>query len=220
MTVSRFSVTTPARHPRLLIVPGLHDSGPVHWQTWLQGLHRGAVRVEVGDWHAPDLDRWSDAIARTLASQPHHGEPWWVAAHSFGCLGVVHHLLQRPDLPIEAALLVAPADPDKFGLAHRLSHDPLPTQATLIASSDDPWLSAEQARLWAGRWGCGWHLLNGAGHINAEAGFGPLPLAQRWVQAQQRRRARERRGAVESGASAGSTRSAGSPDWASWQRAA
>lgn len=31
---------------RLLIVPGLNDSGPAHWQTWLQGLHRGAVRVQ------------------------------------------------------------------------------------------------------------------------------------------------------------------------------
>ncbi len=194
---SSFSVTTPSRAPRLLIVPGLHDSGPVHWQTWLQSLHRGAVRIERDDWQTPDLDGWADAIARTLQAQPRRGEPWWVAAHSFGCLGLVRHLAQRPDLPIEAALLVAPADPDKFGLADALLQTALPTQATLIASSDDPWLSAAQARRWADRWQCGWHLLQGAGHINAEAGFGPLPLAQRWVQAQQRRRARERREAIE-----------------------
>jgi len=22
---------------RLLVIPGLHDSGPAHWQSWLQG---------------------------------------------------------------------------------------------------------------------------------------------------------------------------------------
>ena len=30
--------------PRVLIIPGLHDSGPTHWQTWLQGQYRDARR--------------------------------------------------------------------------------------------------------------------------------------------------------------------------------
>ena len=35
--------------PRLLVIPGLHDSGPAHWQSWLQSLHSGAIRVRQRD---------------------------------------------------------------------------------------------------------------------------------------------------------------------------
>src|SRR5688572_8243008 len=51
---------------RLLIVPGLGDSGPAHWQTWLQHGDRHALRVRQRDWTSPDLDRWAARIASTL----------------------------------------------------------------------------------------------------------------------------------------------------------
>ena len=165
--------------PRLLIVPGLHDSGAAHWQSWLQALHHDAVRVEQDDWEHPDLARWAGRIAQTLAR--HGGGPWLVAAHSFGCLALARHVVLRPDLPLAAALLVAPADPDKFGVGASLPHAALGLPSTLVASDTDPWMSAAKATLWAGRWGSELINLGDAGHINAEAGFGPLPLAQRWV---------------------------------------
>ena len=43
--------------PRLLIVPGLQDSGPAHWQSWLQGQYRDSLRVRQRNWGEPDLDR-------------------------------------------------------------------------------------------------------------------------------------------------------------------
>jgi len=46
----------------LLIVPGLHDSGPAHWQSWLQSLHRGALRAQQRDWSDPQLERWADRV--------------------------------------------------------------------------------------------------------------------------------------------------------------
>jgi predicted alpha/beta hydrolase family esterase len=52
--------------PRLLIVPGLHDSGPAHWQSWLEAQEPGARRVVQRDWQAPDLERWA---ARELRPQ-------------------------------------------------------------------------------------------------------------------------------------------------------
>lgn len=96
---------------RLLIVPGLHDSGPAHWQTWLQAGDRHALRVEQRNWSTPDLARWSARIASTLERAG--PGPWVAVAHSFGCLALVHHLAQRPGTGLAAALLVAPADPDK-----------------------------------------------------------------------------------------------------------
>ena len=161
--------------PRLLIVPGLGDSGPAHWQTWLQQGDRHAVRVRQRDWKSPDLDRWAARIASTLERAG--PGPWIAAAHSFGCLALVRHLAQRPRSNIAAALLVAPADPAKFGVGSLLPTSTLPTPSTLVGSETDPWMSAAEARRWASHW----VNLGAAGHINAEAGFGPLPLARRWV---------------------------------------
>lgn len=180
-----------ARAPRLLIVPGLHDSGPAHWQSWLQSHYRHSLRVVQRDWSTPDLERWAARIGATL-DRAGPG-PWIAAAHSFGCLALVRHLADRPDSPLRAVLLVAPAEPDKFGLAEALPQRALPLPSLLVASQTDPWMSAASARRWAARWGAHWINLGDAGHINAEAGFGPLPLARRWVIAMQQRFARETR---------------------------
>ena len=167
--------------PRLLIIPGLADSGPAHWQTWLQSQQPGALRVRQRDWLTPDLDRWAARIASTLEFVG--AGPWVAAAHSFGCLALVRHLALNPHSPLVGALLVAPADPDRFGIAGLLPIRPLPIPATLVYSETDPWLAASSARRWAARWGSSAVNLGAAGHINAEAGFGPLPLAQRWLAA-------------------------------------
>lgn len=177
--------------PRLLIVPGLHDSDATHWQTWLQGLYRHSQRVVQRDWAAPDLERWSARIHNTL-DRAGPG-PWIAAAHSFGCLALVHHLARQPDTPIHAALLVAPAEPDRFGLADSLPQTRLPVMSTVVARQTDRWMSAASAQRWAHRWGSHWINLGDAGHFNSEAGFGPLPLAKRWVMVMEQRLAREQR---------------------------
>jgi hypothetical protein len=175
---------------RVLIVPGLHDSGPAHWQSWLQTLQRGALRVQQRDWNDPQLDRWAARVTSTLE---HAGPgPWIAVAHSFGCLALARHLALQPASPIRAALFVAPAEPAKFGVADLLPRQPLAIRSTLVASDSDPWMSAASARRWAQRWGSQAINLGDAGHINAESGFGPLPLARHWVLAMEQRLARER----------------------------
>jgi predicted alpha/beta hydrolase family esterase len=181
--------------PRLLIVPGLHDSGPAHWQTWLERSAGPAQRVRQQRWDEPDLVRWSARIGSTLA---HAGPgPWIAVAHSFGVLALVHHLAQSGPGPLAAALLVAPADPARFGIAERLPHDGLPCPATLVASQTDPWMAFAEAQRWAARWRCPLVNLGAAGHINAEAGFGPLPFARQWVLAARRRAIRAARAPAE-----------------------
>ena len=47
---------SPDNPVRLLVVPGLNDSGPGHWQTWLASQYwRRAVQVQQLDWVCPDL---------------------------------------------------------------------------------------------------------------------------------------------------------------------
>lgn len=176
---------------RLLIIPGLHDSGPAHWQTWLQGFDRHAVRVGQRDWATPDLERWAARIGSVLERAG--PGPWIAAAHSFGCLALARHLARHGDSPVAAALFVAPADPHKFGLAELLPTQPLARPSVVIGSETDPWMSAADARAWARRWGSHWINLGDAGHINAESGFGPLPLARRWAIAMGQRLQRDER---------------------------
>ena len=137
---------------RLLIVPGLNDSGPTHWQSWLQARNPGALRVQQRDWREPALDVWADQVSATLDAA---GEgPCLAVAHSFGCLALVRHLQRQPHSPVRAALLVAPADPQKLGLSDELPHTLLPVDSSWVASSNDPWMSLASSRTWATRGGC------------------------------------------------------------------
>ncbi len=177
--------------PRLLIIPGLRDSGPTHWQSWLQQQYRDARRVVQRDFSQPDLQRWADRIHASLENAP--AGPWIAVAHSFGCLALARHLADHPDSPVQQALLVAPAEPDKFGLAELLPQRRLSITLTVIGSQNDPWMTAASAQRWAARWGASFTNLGQVGHINSESGFGPFPLAKRWVEAARARAAREHR---------------------------
>ncbi|WP_280153385.1 alpha/beta hydrolase [Piscinibacter sp. XHJ-5] len=179
---------------RVLIVPGLHGSGPAHWQTWLQAHWRNAVRVQQDDWSDPDLLRWSRRIGEAAARDP--DTPWIAVAHSFGCLALAHHLAQRPrrdEGGIAGALFVAPAAPARFGLGEVVPQRRLGVPATLLSSDTDPWMPAADAAAWAARWGARCINLGDVGHINVDAGFGPLPRALQITQSLIRRVERARR---------------------------
>ncbi len=101
--------------------------------------------------------------------------PLLIAAHSFGALAAVQAAEDYSDR-IVGALLVAPADPDKFGISEALPAGRLSFPATIVASSNDPWLRIDRAVRLATRWGANLVDLGDAGHINTESGFGPWPL--------------------------------------------
>ena len=171
---------------RVLIIPGLNDSGPDHWQTWLGTQYRDSRRVQQADWAHPDVAAWSEQIDRTVQnSRP--GTIWVAVAHSFGCLALAHHLDKAsargqersgPGGRIHTALLVAPADPVKFNVVHRLPQTTLGIPSLMIGSENDPWMPLERAQSWARIWGGEFLNLGQAGHINAESGHGAWPLAR------------------------------------------
>lgn len=154
---------------RTLIVPGLRGSGPDHWQAWWHAVEPGTVWVEQQDWNTPDLDRWAARIADALREQ---AEPAWIVAHSFGVLASIRaaeHVQGR----IAGAFLVAPADPEKFGVSDQLPRKALPFPSLLVASSNDPWMGLLNAAYWANLWRSHFVNLGHVGHINPDSGFGP-----------------------------------------------
>ncbi|MBX9861131.1 MAG: alpha/beta hydrolase [Hyphomicrobium sp.] len=154
-----------------LIIPGLNSSGLAHWQTWFETRLPDAVRVVQSDWKSADLPQWSRRVRREISR---HEGPILIAAHSFGVLAAVQAAEDHRER-IAGALLVAPADPDKFGVSEHLPQGRLGFPTTIVASLNDPWLSIDKAARLAARWGSNFIDIGAAGHINAETGFGPWP---------------------------------------------
>jgi predicted alpha/beta hydrolase family esterase len=168
----------------ILIVPGLGGSGPHHWQTYLERSFPGASRVDQEDWDRPDRDAWTERLIGAVEASP--GAV--LVAHSLGCAVVAHVAAVRPDLPVAAALLVAPADVERErdALAPLRSFAPmpcapLPFRSIVVASADDPYMTPARARAFADDWGAEFVDAGALGHINVEAGFGPWPDGERML---------------------------------------
>jgi predicted alpha/beta hydrolase family esterase len=158
-----------------LLLPGLHGSGPDHWQRrWLEEVD-DMILVEQDDWDRPDLASWLARAEAAVEANPGA----FVAAHSLGAVLAVHLASRRPDLPIAGLLLVAPADVDRHARKgpHVAAFAPLPTgplgcPAIVVASRDDPWMSFSRAGVLADMWEAGLVDAGHAGHVNADSGLG------------------------------------------------
>lgn len=156
---------------KILIVPGLRNSGPGHWQTWFEATLPGTRRVQQADWERTCLADWAARVRAEIDASP---APVWLVAHSFGCLAAVTAGFTRPTR-IRGALLVAPADPERFQAPAAELEKKLAFPSLVIASSNDPWVKGDVAASWAGQWGSDFLDIGPAGHINVASGHGPWP---------------------------------------------
>lgn len=162
----------------VLIVPGLFNSPPGHWQShWEAGLPT-AARVQQDNWERPTLAEWTAGLVEALRRTPDA----LLVGHSLGCALIAHVAQLRGARGIAGALLVAPAELHRDGPAGRLLEgfgpmplNPLPFPATVVASRTDPYVSFATAARFADGWGARFVDLGDAGHINVESGYGPWP---------------------------------------------
>ncbi|RJF88969.1 alpha/beta hydrolase [Oleomonas cavernae] len=165
-----------------LILPGLGNSGPDHWQSvWEAELPR-ARRIDLGLWDRPVGEAWVERAAAAIEDNP--GAV--LIGHSLGAVLVTLVAAARPDLDIGGALLVAPADvessartPDFLRAFAPIPDQPLPFPAVVVASRNDPYMNFARARDLAGAWGADLVDAGPAGHINVASGYGPWPEGRR-----------------------------------------
>ncbi|WP_019449953.1 alpha/beta hydrolase [Cupriavidus sp. BIS7] len=163
---------------QILTVPGLHGSGPAHWQSRWESRYPDWQRIEQHDWSRPSLPLWSERVSEGVSRAlrvAQHGAV--LVAHSFGCLAVLRQAALDP-VGIAGAMFVAPADPDKFGVATLLPTWRLPFPTIVVASTNDPWMSQRTAFSWGTLWGSELIDAGAAGHINADSRLGDWPQGQ------------------------------------------
>ena len=163
------------RAARILIVPGWRNSEPAHWQSLWADRLPNAHRMVQGDWLFPRRQDWVGRLADDILAC--RGERVVLVAHSLGCMAVAH-LPPEAAARTSAALLVAPADPERRAQLTDFAPVPyqrLPYRSILVASSNDPYCPVRLAGAYARAWGSEFVRLENAGHINVASGFGEWP---------------------------------------------
>ena len=167
------------RSIRILIVPGLHGSGPGHWQFTWHTDYPGIEWLEQEQWDRPVREEWCAALERAVVGST---QPVVLAAHSLGCVTVAHWAAWGSVERVLGAMLVAPADVERsLELRRRASgFSPtplarLPFSTVVVASRNDPYLGIERARFFAARWDSAFVDTGDLGHINAHSNLGEWP---------------------------------------------
>lgn len=161
---------------KVLTVPGLWNSGPLHWQTHWEQKH-GWERVQQRNWDRPDRDEWVRTLDDAIATQ---SQPVVLAAHSLGC-SLVAQWAKESGCAVAGAFLVAPSDVEAPGYPEEgrsfatMPLARLPFPSLVVASSNDEYVSLERARQFADAWGSELRVIGDAGHINGASGHGPWP---------------------------------------------
>ncbi len=161
----------------IIILPGIGNSGPEHWQSRWQAQLPSARRFLPDSWDQPDLARWLSALDREVAASK---RPPLLVGHSLGAL-LVAHWAQNATAAIAGAFLVAVPDPDSpvFPREAPTFHHPpsivLPFPSLLVASTDDPYASVGYAQRLGRQWGAPVVIAGALGHINAASGIGDWP---------------------------------------------
>ncbi len=175
----------------ILIVPGLRDHVPEHWQTLLAAELPKVRTVPPLEQDKLSLPARVEAIQRELEQID---GPVILVAHSAGVL-MVAHWAARYSRPIKGALLATPPDieslphdstPSPVALRQQgwipLPRQPLPFPCVVCASDDDHLASPEAVRRMADEW-CGSLMhLGRVGHLNPASGYGPWPYAHELIE--------------------------------------
>ena len=169
----------------VLLIPGLYNSGPEHWQSLWQKQF-GFGRLEQKEWDTPRCGDWAASLEASVAAVS--GQVVLVA-HSLACILIAHWALQSPSTAkVKAAMLVAPSDterPDFPAGTTGFSPVPmrrLPFRSITVASGNDHYTPLWRATDMADAWGSDLIMAGDCGHITTTDGYGPWPEGLGWLE--------------------------------------
>ncbi|WP_348647870.1 alpha/beta fold hydrolase [Pseudomonas sp. PNP] len=161
----------------ILLLPGIGNSGPEHWQTLWENADAGIQRIGAQDWENPECSQWVTSLECAVNRA---GPDVVLVAHSLGCLQIAHWAAAS-QTPIRGALLVAVPDPDRPSFPKAAVGFGSPTlrrfgfPSIVVASTNDPFAETDYSERCAQAWGSVLVNIGACGHINAQSGLGDWP---------------------------------------------
>ncbi|MDR3023497.1 alpha/beta hydrolase [Chryseobacterium sp.] len=160
---------------KILILPGLWNSGEKHWQTMWERSNPEFTRVIQQDWENPECRDWVEALDKKVVESGI--ENVILVGHSLAC-PTIAFWAHKYNRKIKGALLVAPVDTeaDTFPSEPKgfspIPMNKLPFRSIIVASSNDPYATLERSKLFAKNWGSEFINIGEAGHISSASGLG------------------------------------------------
>ncbi|MDQ1089161.1 alpha/beta hydrolase [Siphonobacter sp. SORGH_AS_1065] len=162
---------------KVMILPGLGNSGEGHWQTLWQKQY-GFRRIEQENWDTPERTDWVEVLDEMVFKAG--SSEVLLVGHSLACVTIAYWA-EKYKRPIKGALLVAPSDTEAAtypegttGFAP-MPLSALPFPSLVVASTNDYYVTPKRAQLFADSWGSELVWLPDAEHINVASGYGPWP---------------------------------------------
>ncbi|WP_316150596.1 RBBP9/YdeN family alpha/beta hydrolase [Cupriavidus sp. BIC8F] len=175
-------------HYDILVLPGLHNSGPEHWQTHWEAAFPNMRRVEQDNWDEPVYSEWSLRLTEAVCASK---RPILIVAHSLGTALAVRWAQEEAAVTnaVVGAFLVAPSDIDRLTTIPgypALGFDPvimerLPFPSVVLASRNDDRVALERAQAFASAWGSSFIDIGMQGHIGSAAKLGLWPQGLVWL---------------------------------------
>jgi uncharacterized protein len=162
------------RTSNVILLPGLGNSGPDHWQSLWEKSNPEFSRIEHDEWDHPNCATWVSKLEETVSKKGPHT---FLVAHSLACL-LVAHWSKATRQSVLGALLVAPPDPGSSAFPNDLStfaHFPkikFRFPCIVVGSENDAYGSISFSKDCALCWGGEFVNAGNAGHINTDSGYG------------------------------------------------
>jgi len=173
---------------KVLILHGWGGSDEPHWQWWVaQELKKLNYEISFPDLpnrDMPQLDVWME----TLKKEFDRFQPDMVMCHSLGNMLWFHFVEKYKIKELEKLMLVAPVRQEcKVKEISSFFPYPIPKElyakeAIMVGSTNDEYLDLDEAITLQSELNIGFKVLQNAGHINAESGFGELSCAVEWIE--------------------------------------
>jgi uncharacterized protein len=161
----------------IVLLPGLFDSGPDHWQSHWEHTLPNVMRIVQRDWETPERTEWVATLENAVATT---GPDAVLVGHSTACALIAFWAAQT-SRTVRGALIVAPSDTEASSYPNGptgwtpMPLNRLPFPSIVVASTDDEYVTLDRARTFANAWGSTLVNIGRAGHINSASNLGEWP---------------------------------------------
>jgi hypothetical protein len=172
---------------KVLILHGWGGSDFPHWQAWSASeLIKENYTVsfpQLPNKDFPDFNEWM----KYLEKEFNHFKPDIVVCHSLANILWFHFVNKFNIEPIDKLMLVAPVTQKcdieelKTFFPYPIVNDLKAKEIIMVGSTNDPYMSVDEAIDLQSSLNIGLKILDDAGHINADSGFGELSCVVDWI---------------------------------------